>query len=172
MAATVTPIIHPTAPFLIDVPGLERQVAPAVRMMTWMDSGERFLTYPLLGLGIGADAANVRYIDPSGVTHRLTDAHNVFLNFAAQCGLIGLAAMVMLILHVTKIAWPRRFRQTNVIRLGLAIAWLNAFVYQGPTGSYEDARHLWLLLGILVATSATQQAIGERIRATPPAPSL
>lgn len=150
-AAALTPFLHPTAPFLVEVPLLGRELAPSVRMMTWIDAAHRFLEQPLLGLGIGADAAAVDYRAPSGKVHRLTDAHNVFLNFAAQTGLVGLAAMLLLIVHVAKRTGALRLGEANALPLALGLAWLIAFVYEGLTGSYEDARHLWLLLGLLIA---------------------
>jgi hypothetical protein len=150
LAATVTPIIHPTAPFLIQFRGIE--VAPAVRMMTWIDATQTFLRRPLTGSGIGTDAANVYFIDPSGSAHFLTDAHNVFLNVAAQCGLVGLAALLFLIFRVVRTTDGLRLEGSGSVRVALGLAWLNAFVYQGLTGSYEDARHLWVLLGLLLAS--------------------
>jgi O-antigen ligase len=152
LAAAVTPIVQPTAPFLIHLPGIDQQFAPAVRMMTWMEAWQRFLQNPLIGTGIGTDAATVRYIDPSGILHVLTDAHNVFLNFAVQCGLLGLAAMVLLMARVASMTGALALEDGNAVRLGLGLAWLSAFAYQGLTGSYEDARHLWVLLGLLLAS--------------------
>lgn len=151
LAATVTPIVHPTAPFLIDIPGVAQDFAPAVRLMTWIDAAQRFVEHPLTGAGIGTDAVAVRYVGPSGKVHLLTDAHNVFLNIAVQCGLLGLSAMILLIVKVARATGRLRLDGYNFVRLGLGLAWLNAFVYQGLTGSYEDARHLWLLLGLLLA---------------------
>ena len=153
LVAMVTPIIHPTAPFLIHVPGIEQDVAPAVRMMTWMDAWRNFVGHPLIGTGIGSDAVTVRYVDPSGFLHVLTDAHNVFLNFAVQCGLVGVTAMILLIVRVARITGPLALGGANAVRLGLGLAWLSAFAYEGMTGSYEDARHLWVLLGLLLASA-------------------
>ena len=163
LAATVTPIIHPTAPFLIAVPGTEAQLAPAVRMMTWIDASTRFLQHPLLGVGIGNPAVAVAFVDPSGFRHFLTDAHNVFLNVAVQCGLAGLAALLILVWKVAAITGPLRLTGTNAVRLGLGLAWLSAFAYQGLTGSFEDARHLWVLLGLLLAADRLEaEGSGER----------
>ncbi len=161
LAAMVTPIIHPTAPFLINFPGVAQDFAPAVRLMNWMDAAHRFVEHPLIGTGIGTHAAWVYYVDPSGILHRQTDAHNVFLNFAVQCGLIGLSAMILLIVQVARMTGRLRLDGHNVIRLGLGLAWLNAFVYHGLTGSYEDARHLWVLLGLLLAATRFE---AERLR--------
>lgn len=151
VAAAVTPFLHRTAPFLIDLPGTHLRLAPAVRMMTWIASFETFIAHPIFGTGIGTDPARVAYIDPSGTNHfPVTDAHNVFLDFAAQCGVLGLAAMVLLVIYVARRAIVAA-RNHNMLAVTLAAAWLDAFVYQGLTGSYEDARYLWLLLGILIA---------------------
>jgi len=39
----------------------------------------------------------------------------------------------------------------NIILTGLGLAFCSAFVYQGLTGSFEDARHLWVLIGLVPA---------------------
>ena len=151
-AATVTPIIHPTAPYLVELPGIDRPLAPAVRLMTWTDAAENFSQRPLLGSGLGTNPAEVDYVDPAGGRRLMIDAHNVFLNIAAQCGLIGLGALALLIASIFRRTAPIRLDDKRIITVGLGLAWLNAFVYQGLTGSYEDARHLWVLLGLLLAS--------------------
>ncbi|PSJ40467.1 hypothetical protein C7I55_09015 [Sphingomonas deserti] len=165
-AASVTPILHPTAPFLIDVPASPMQLAPSVRMLTWIDAARNVLAHPLLGLGNGSPAADVFYIGPSGAHHRQTDAHNVYLNMAAQCGLVGLGALLLLMVGVARETGPLRLSAETVVPLGLGLAWLNAFAYQGLTGSYEDARYLWLLLGLLIAGAR----LAHQIRRENPAP--
>lgn len=152
LAATVTPILHPTAPFLIQLPGLESPVAPAVRLLAWIEAVAQFSRQPIIGTGIGSNAVAVEYFDPSGAFHLIGDAHNVFLNFAVQCGVIGLAAMILLVAYVARLTGPLRLTGANVVRLGLGVAWLNAFAYQGLTGSYEDARHLWVAFGLLLVS--------------------
>ena len=162
VAAAVTPIVHPTAPFLIHIPGLDQPVAPAVRLMAWIDAAARFLHHPLLGTGIGNPSVAVPYVDPAGGRHFLTDAHNVFLNLAVQCGLAGLAALILLVWSVASKTGALRLTDANAIRLGLGLAWLNAFAYQGLTGSYEDARHLWVLLGLFLAAVRLEAEVSER----------
>lgn len=150
--SVVTPILHPTAPFLIQLPGIETPLAPAVRLMAWIEAAGSIRDHLLFGVGIGADPIVVDYVAPSGDRHVLTDAHNVYLNVAMHHGLVGLAALIALIVVVARAMRPLRLTDANAIRLGLGVAWLNAFAYQGLTGSYEDARHLWLLLGLLFVT--------------------
>jgi hypothetical protein len=152
IAMAVTPFVHPTAPFLIRVPLLDLVLAPSGRMLTWIDSARTFLDRPLFGAGIGSDAAHVRYLDPSGNLQELTDAHNSFLNIAAQCGVVGLAALVAVTLYAVQRLRPLRLeRSGEALRVGLAIGFVVAFAYEGLGGSFEDARHLWALFGLMLA---------------------
>jgi len=153
VALAVTPILHPTAPFLIHVPGTRLILAPAGRFLTWSSAFNEFLRHPWLGHGIGIDAAFVRYRDPSGNLQELTDAHNVFLNIAAQAGVVGLAGLGALIAYVVRLTFSRGIGGSPVVRLVLGLTLLNALVYQGLGVGIEDTRHIWVLLGLLAAAS-------------------
>ena len=74
----------------------------------------------LFGSGLGTNPAEVTYVDPAGGRRFMTDAHNVFLNIAAQCGLIGLAALAFLIASVFGLARPLRLDDQRVIPVALA----------------------------------------------------
>jgi hypothetical protein len=151
----VTPILHATAPFLIRIPGTELVLAPSGRFLTWSAAAAEFARHPLVGHGIGLDAVDVRYQDPSGNLQRLTDAHNMFLNIAAQCGIAGLAGLLALIAYAVRLSLPWRLDGTtaHIARVGIGLTFLDAFVYQGLGGSFEDTRHLWVLLGLLIASA-------------------
>jgi hypothetical protein len=152
VVAAVTPVIYPSVPYLITLPGLGLQLAPAVRMLTWTAAASAFLARPLFGSGIGVPSFQVRFVVPAGDLHVLDDAHNVYLNIAAQSGIVGLAALLLLIGYVALESW--RFRDGGARSLSwlLGLAWIDAFAIQGFTGSYEDARHLWVLLGLWLAS--------------------
>ena len=162
-AMAVTPILHPTAPFLIRVPIFDVQLAPSGRLMIWIDAARNFLAEPLLGRGIGSDAVTVRFLDPSGNLQRLTDAHNVFLSIAVQCGLVGLASLLALVTHATGRTMPLGLPQSaaGVIRIAVGLGFLNGFVYHGLGGAYEDARHLWFALGLLLASARLERDEGR-----------
>lgn len=150
LAATVTPLIHPSAPFLVHLPGLDAPLAPSVRLMAWIDAARSITRAPLFGAGPSVDPIAVAYVAPSGIRHVVTDAHNVYLNVAMHIGLVGLSAILLLVWWVARQV-GRIWRAPQSTGDWLAFAWLNAFAYQGLTGSYEDARHLWLLLGLMIA---------------------
>lgn len=153
VAMTFTPILHPTAPYLIHLPhGLT--LAPSGRLMIWTDGLRSFLSHPLTGRGIGIDPVSVKYLDPSGNLEISTDAHNVFLSIAGQCGAIGLAALLLLLWHMTSRTFPWRLGNdpVNVIRVAVGLGLLIGLIYEGLGGSFEDSRHLWVVFGALLAS--------------------
>lgn len=160
--AAVTPVLHPTAPFLIRVPGLAHPLAPAVRLLAWIDAARNFVASPVVGHGIGVDAVHVLYQAPEDSSPSyVTDAHNFILSIAAQCGVVGVAALVGIVAFVVQQA-RRAAAQRNALLFGVSIAWLSGFAIEGLVGSFEDARHLWILLGLIVAARRFEDAAAER----------
>lgn len=153
IALSIAPYLHPTAPFFIEIPLIGKTIAPSVRVMNWMDSWKTFAENPFFGRGLGQDVCQTKYLDSGGLMQTLTDAHNVFLNVAAQEGVFGLAAIILLIFYLSRKTFPLKFNgdRQNIFRVGFGLAFISAFVYQGIGGSYEDARHLWLLIGLVLA---------------------
>ena len=153
VAATLTPIMHPTAPFSIGLPWSDAVVAPSGRLMVWLAAVQEFMRYPLLGHGLGIDAVKVRYLSPSGDLQLLTDAHNVVLSIAAQCGIVGVVGLGLLLGHAARLGRHSRRSTLGPAAVVLSLTFLNGLLYQGLTGSFEDTRHLWLLLGLLMASA-------------------
>ncbi len=108
------------------------------------------------------DVAQVKYETLSGRKQILGDAHNIWLNVAGQTGLFGLAALMLMMIFLLK---RSRFRlikgdEGHCLRVGLSCAFIGAFVYQGLAGSFEDARHLWvLIIGVSVDFSSSESDI-------------
>lgn len=163
-AMAVTPFLHPTAPYLIHVPLLDVTLAPSGRLMIWTDAVRNFLAHPVTGRGIGIDPVLVHYLDPSGVLETSTDAHNVFLSIAVQCGIIGLAAFLVLAREMVARTLPLRVEgdAAAIVRTGVGVGLLIALLYEGLGGSFEDSRHLWVAFGLLIAS--------DRIARTRPLP--
>ncbi|MDQ3478388.1 MAG: O-antigen ligase family protein [Pseudomonadota bacterium] len=154
LPATATPILHPTAPYLIELP-LGVTLAPAIRLLAWTEAVQNFAASPIFGRGIGIETVAV-YFEQENLCSGLCvgDAHNVFLSFAVQTGVVGLVAMLAIIAFVaSKLKAPLARSPADVITFGLAIAWLSGFALQGLVGSFEDARHLWIIFGLLLTAS-------------------
>ncbi len=153
--------------YLYKVPGTNTELQPSSRMLVWSDAVKTFSEDPLTGKGLGQAVSHVVYRNTDGSHSLLTDAHNIFLSVAAQCGLVGLVTILALAGYIlwmgikgSKGSREKALGQnTNSFILpGLGLAFLSAFVYQGLTGSFEDARHLWVLIGIIAAVGAGGRA--------------
>jgi hypothetical protein len=138
-------------------PFSEKIFEPSVRVLVWENALRRFSEFPIAGRGTGTNVAEFQYRPLSGENQLLLDAHNVWLNVLGQTGLIGIAAFFALVLYL---ATRCRFdfddlNQRNLIHLALGCSFVGAFLYQGLSGSFEDARHLWIVFGMLVAFSTS-----------------
>lgn len=140
----------------VKIPFTEIRVEPSVRFLVWKNAIERGLEFPIIGRGAGTDAAHVRYQVLSGQKQLLRDAHQAWLNVFGQAGLVGLAAFVGLCGYLFSIC---RFRSTDgsersTMLAACSCAFVGAFLFQNLFGSFEDARQLWVLIGMLVGLAA------------------
>ncbi|HEX2764905.1 MAG TPA: hypothetical protein VHM92_13820 [Allosphingosinicella sp.] len=154
VAAALTPFPHSTATFALQLP--VGTLYPGARLLFWIAAFKNLVANLPFGSGIGTDAIAVPFQNPAGHLYTLSDAHNVFLNLGVQTGLPGILALVLIISFVARKVFPlpRRIEGSAAIRLGLGLGWLNAFAVQGLVGSFEDARFLWLLFGLFLASTA------------------
>jgi len=161
LAAAVSPVMPRTSPFMIEIPGLPA-MAPSVRLLAWTQAVENTLSSPIFGHGIGIDPVDVDYEAAGCGPHCVLDAHNAFLNIAAECGLVGLAALLAVVLLVVTVL-ARAIRERDRITAGLSIAWLGGFAAQGLVGAFEDQRHLWVLFGLILSARRISElnALGD-----------
>lgn len=134
---------------------------PSARLLVWNQAIATFSSDPLTGIGVGLPVAHVVFRNTDGTLSRLTDAHNVFLSVAGQAGLFGIAGVLLLCVQVLRTAFRKMASTGNSIRVAslLGIAFIIAFLYQGLTGSFEDARHLWLVIGLIPAATRLAEAV-------------
>lgn len=155
LSTAISPITRETEN-TVTIPIIEKRIEPSVRFIVWKDSVERGLEYPILGRGTGTDAANVRFQALSGQRQFLSDAHQAWLNIFGQAGLIGLTAFITLCWYLFSIC---RFRSDPVserttMLVACSCGFVGAFLFQNLFGSFEDARQLWVLIGMLVGLSS------------------
>ncbi|MDQ3129486.1 MAG: O-antigen ligase family protein, partial [Acidobacteriota bacterium] len=133
------------------LPVVNYTIEPAARPLIWQQAIETVKENPVFGSGLNAEAASLMYTTLSDEPHFLSDAHNTFLSVAVQTGFIGLTAFILLVIFLCKCFLPIETLDNphSVIKIGLGVAFLSAFLYQGLAGSFEDARHLWILIGLL-----------------------
>lgn len=121
---------------------------PSQRWLIWSDALVTFQANPWRGVGLGQEVVGVRYLDPSGGHQWLTDAHNIWLNLAGQGGLPMTIAFAALCAWLCRCGL-RAARGGDAFVSGALLAVVVAVLYDGLTGSFEDARHLWVLFGVL-----------------------
>ena len=140
IAASISPIQTPTSPYFFVIPGTEIRIDPAIRVLAWQTAAETFIANPIFGQGLNTDVANAIYEDASGRIQRLTDAHNTWLNVAAQAGVLGLAAILGITVYFWRLSVSRKIgnSETSTFRAGLGAAFVGAFLYQGLVGSFEE----------------------------------
>jgi O-antigen ligase len=143
---------YPGAHAFLAIPAIHLDLMPSARVLVWADALRTFMSHPITGVGVGMPVASVIFTNTDGSQSLLTDAHNSFLSVAAQEGIVGLAAFTALVVLILK-RWIAKVRDTSsfTILAAVGLAFVCSFVYQGLTGSYEDARHLWVLMGIFMA---------------------
>ncbi len=140
------------------LPILSGELTPSHRAVAWRTAFATFASHPILGYGVGMPVASVEFIDPSGDRQYLTDAHNTYLSVLGETGIFGFAAFFGMISFVV-VGLIRSLSDglNGMLRLGMLLAICDALLYQGITGSYEDSRHVWVLLGIAAAAPSVFQ---------------
>ena len=144
---------HSTAPYTFNVFGFE--FYPSPRLLVWEASVQTFRENFFVGRGVGQHSCQIIFENTDGGYAFLTDAHNVLLSVASQTGVFGLAAIVLIIVYLLIRCFPAAANgdKRSIIQSGLWIAFVSAFVYQGLVGSFEDSRHLWVLIGLMLCAA-------------------
>ena len=134
------------------------------RVAHWQAALRMWNDHPLLGVGIGNYAtAYAQYAGPY-FYDALGHAHNVYLNFLAETGLLGLAAFLGFWLSAI---WSlsRIARRTLGIYRGLAIGIIGSIAYLTVHSLFDNlfVAHMQLQLALLLAAAASipiEAAIG------------
>ena len=153
-AMFVATLVSPTQLAHEGIAGAIRRhdLQPSSRLLCWEAALSTVREHPLLGEGTGLPMPCPAYLHVSGEIIHLQDAHNSFLNIAALKGLAGLAAFLAIAIWLLARAgrWSLD-SPDNIVVTTLAIAFVEAFLYQGLSSSFEHTRHLWVLAGLLAA---------------------
>jgi O-antigen ligase len=142
------------------------------RLAHWQAGRRMFEDHPWLGVGIGNyEPSYAAYALPHWYLP-LGHAHNVFINFLAEVGIVGFAAFVILWLGIALLAGRAAFGPDRIVA-ALGIGLLGTWAYLSVHSMFDNlfVQHmqlqLALLLGILVA--AAHQRTGDgRVPLAPP----
>ena len=148
---------YPEAPFVLTLPGVNAHMYPSARYLVWQGTIETIRNSILLGVGPGNPVCYVTFTNTDGTISLLTDAHNTFFSVLAERGIFGAIAFIitlaLVIRHWDLYESNKSERPQQLISRGIRFAVVIACIYQGLVGSFEDAKHLWVLMGIAIAAN-------------------
>lgn len=149
VALLFAPNENPLSPYRFNFFG--KVIYPSERLLAWQASIQTLAENPVFGRGIGLDVVSVFSILASGQEHFVGDSHQLWLNVAGQAGIFGLTAICYTSYFFYKKICPLELKNNpnNILRVCFGLAFIGAFLYQGLGGSFENARHLWILIGML-----------------------
>jgi len=141
------------------------RLLPSSRLLAWVGALKTVPSHPWFGKGLGLEVVEIGYTNPSGIYELLTDAHNMWLSVLAQCGLVGFAAFVAMIAALLRGASLRASSSPiDRVRSGVTLAFVAGFLYQSLTGSFENTRHVWILMGLLASVSTPSTLDSAAVR--------
>jgi len=158
-------------PFLGRVDISRVEVTPAnfaviERLAHWQAGWDMFSEHPWLGVGIG----NYEPVYPAYALPRWDDplghAHNYYLNIAAEAGLVGLSAYLILWAAAFWQAW-RVVRRTAGYWQGVAVGILGILTHLAVHNFFDNLYvhgmyvHIAILLGLLFVVAPTSQPSNE-----------
>lgn len=123
------------------------------RLAHWQSALAMWTDHPWLGVGIGNyEAAYARYALPQWPA-ALGHAHNYYLNIAAEAGLLGLAAYLLLWGASLLGAW-RAVQRAQGAAWGMALGVLGVIVHLGVHHVFDNlfVHGMYLHLGMLLGT--------------------
>jgi len=156
-------------PFLSGVDISRVEVTPAnfaviERLAHWQAGWDMFSEHPWLGVGIG----NYEPVYPAYALPRwdepLGHAHNYYLNIAAEAGLVGLSAYLILWAAVFWQAW-RAVRRTSGYWQGVAVGILGILTHLAVHNFFDNLYvhsmyvHIAILLGLIFIATSNQPII-------------
>lgn len=141
----------------------------ADRSQVWSAAIRIAIDHPVFGVGI--DNFQDFYPIYSGRDDGLNHAHNLFLNMAAERGMLGLLAFGVVLLWLLK-CLASAFTGANTLAMramvaGLAASFAAYMVHSLFDVSYYDYKVLllfWLLVGLVAAMSSKRVAVNRSIR--------
>jgi O-antigen ligase len=149
-------------------------LAGTMRMLTaetfivrqqFLETGLRMLaSAPVFGVGVGMfHPLSRRFMGPQlGWSYGLENAHNYFLQIAAELGLVGLAAFLYFLYAVWTRVRPSLSRRSHVFgAVTAAGAFLATFVTGHPLLVREVGYPFWMLLGLMVAWAESPATVTE-----------
>lgn len=121
------------------------------RLAHWQVGWRMFEDHPWTGVGIGNYGTEYEGYAPAHWYEALGHAHNIFINFMAETGILGFAAFVLLWFGAMRMAW----QSAGCLRgfpAALAIGVFGTLIYLTVHGMFDNlfVQHMQLQLALLL----------------------
>ncbi|MFC1645278.1 O-antigen ligase family protein, partial [Patescibacteria group bacterium] len=117
------------------------------RIDTWKQSIEVIANHPITGVGLGNYALEIK---PSASWREPIYSHNIFLDIAAEIGVLGVSCWILLLLYSTKSILKTYIKNNQILGLSLASS-IVAFVVHSIFETALFSVHILPLLLILIS---------------------
>jgi len=126
------------------------------RLAHWQVGWRMFEEHPWIGVGIGNFAPEYEHYAPAHWYEPLGHAHNIFINFMAETGILGLAAFLLFWLSAFRFAW-RSARLLPGFPAALAIGVFGTLIYLTIHSLFDNlfVQHMQLQLALLLGCVAS-----------------
>jgi O-antigen ligase/tetratricopeptide (TPR) repeat protein len=141
------------------------------RLQVWGDTEHLLREYPVFGTGLGTYSSVFPKFQTSSLDLSVPHAHNDFLEFATDLGLLGfliLAVIVGQVIWILAKAIPSLSRQTRYLALGCTAAMTAMLIHSTVEFNMQDSPNAMFLAWIagigasLPKATATQPAVSSR----------
>ena len=126
------------------------------RLAHWQTGWKMFEDHPWTGVGIGNYGAEYEQYAPPHWYEPLGHAHNIFINFMAETGILGLAAFLLFWLGALRFTW-RSAEHLQGYPAALAIGVFGTLVYLTVHNLFDNlfVQHIQLQLALLLGGVAS-----------------
>jgi putative inorganic carbon (HCO3(-)) transporter len=121
------------------------------RLAHWQTGWRMFEDHPWTGVGIGNYGTEYEHYAPPYWYEPLGHAHNIFINFMAETGILGLAAFLLFWLGALRFAWRSAGHQQGY-SAALAIGVFGTLIYLTVHNLFDNlfVQHMQLQLALLL----------------------
>jgi len=144
------------APDLTRTEITDENFAVLERLAHWQVGWRMFEDHPWTGVGIGNYGTEYGQYAPAHWYEPLGHAHNIFINFIDETGILGLAAFLLFWLGSLRFAW-RSARHLQGFPAALAIGVFGTLVYLTVHSMFDNlfVQHMQLQLALLLGGVAS-----------------
>ena len=121
------------------------------RLAHWQVGWRMFEDHPWTGVGIGNYGTMYERYAPAHWYEALGHAHNIFINFMAETGILGFSAFILLWFGALRMAW-RAAGQLRGFSAALAIGVFGTLIYLTVHSMFDNlfVQHMQLQLALLL----------------------